>query len=173
MRKILSVGLLLTISLYAAEYLVPYNYDNTVQSVNSQGYDVITQASILSTNQWNLGGTNHNYRCIVIPKITCRNASPVLYANVSELILTKPDPVVANQKALFPFISDIRYEDAGANWHLCGAAIGGTMYDNVTYSGGQITYTPNAYSETFAFFTDTAITNSTAYMAVGYNQVCK
>lgn len=165
--------LLLSTALSAAEYLIPYEYDNMVQSVKSQGYGVITQASTQSTSQWNIGGNLRNYKCLTIPKISCSAATPVLYANVSELILTKPDATVSNQKAMVPFIYDIRYEDAGTNWRLCGAAIGGEMYDNVTYSGGQITYTPNQYSNTYTYFTNVAITNTTAYMALTYNQVCQ
>lgn len=172
-KSVLLIALCLSSLGQAAEYLIPYDYDNIVQSVKSKGYGVITQASTLSTTQWNIGGTNRNYRCLTIPKITCSAANPVLYANVSELILTKPDPVIANQKAMIPFIYDIRYEDVGTDWQLCGAAIGGEMYDNVTYSGGQITYTPNQYSNTYAYFTDLLITNSTAYMALTYSQVCQ
>lgn len=171
--KVWFLALFATLNMHAAEYILPSNYDNIVNSVQSVGYGVITQASTLSTTSWNIGGTSRKYRCLTIPKITCSAATPVLYANVSELVLTKPDAVVANQKAMFAFMSDIRSEDAGANWRLCGAAIGGEMYDNVTYSGGQITYTPNQYSNTYAFFTDAVITNSTAYMALSYNQVCQ
>lgn len=173
LKKIAALFLLVAFNSQAAEYIVPSNYDNIVNSVQSVGYGVITQSSTLSTTSWNIGGTSRKYRCLTIPKISCTAATPVLYANVSELVLTKPDAVVANQKAMFAFMSDIRSEDAGANWRLCGAAIGGEMYDNVAYSGGQVTYTPNQYSNTYTFFTDAAITNSTAYMALSYNQVCQ
>lgn len=158
---------------YAADYIVPYEYENILQGAKSHGYGVIQQSSPLSTTQWNIGGTNQNYRCLAIPKISCSPGTAVLYANVSEVVLTKPDPVVSNQKAMFNFITDIRSESAGANWNLCGAAIGGEMYDNVAYSGGQITYTPNQYSNTYTYFTNAVITNSTAYMTMTYNQVCQ
>ncbi|MCL4432149.1 MAG: hypothetical protein M1300_07505 [Epsilonproteobacteria bacterium] len=173
LKKLLIAILAISPMAFGAEYLIPYDYDNMVQSVKSQGYGVISQTSTLSTTQWNIGGTNRNYRCLTIPKISCSAATTVLYANVSELVLTKPDGTVSNQKAMFPFIYDIRYEDAGTNWRLCGAAIGGEMYDNVAYSGGQITYTPNQYSNTYTYFTNVAITNSTAYMTLTYNQVCQ
>ena len=173
LKKFLLSALSISTIAYAAEYLVPYGYDNMLNSSKSQGYGVIQQSSTLSTTLWNIGGTNRNYRCLVIPKISCRAASPVLYANVSELVLTKPDGTTSNQKAMFPFIYDIRYETSGTNWNLCGAAIGGEMYDNVAYSGGQITYTPNQYSNTYSYFTDVAITNTTAYMTLTYNQVCE
>lgn len=172
-KRIGILPLLAALNIEAAEYILPSNYDNIVNSVQSVGYGVITQSSAASTTSWNIGGTSRKYRCLTIPKIACSAATPVLYANVSELVLTKPDAVVANQTAMFAFMSDIRSEDAGASWHLCGAAIGGEMYDNVTYSGGQITYTPNQYSNTYTFFTDAVITNSTAYMALSYNQVCQ
>lgn len=171
-KIILSLSLLLSSS-YAADYIVPYEYENVLQGIKSQGYGVITQTSPLSTTQWNIGGTSRKYRCLVIPKITCSPGTPVLYANVSEVVLTKPDAVVANQKAVFNFITDIRSESAGTDWNLCGAAVGGEMYDNIGYSGGQITYTPNQYSNSYTYFTNLAITNSTAYMTMTYNQVCQ
>jgi len=158
---------------HAADYIVPYEYDNMVQSVKSHGYGVITQSSALSTTTWNIGGNAVRYRCLSIPKISCSSATAVPSANVSEKVLTKPNAVVANQKAVFPLIYDLRYEDAGANWNICGAAIGGVMYDNIDYSGGQLTYTPNQYSETYVYFTDIAITNSTAYMTFTYHQTCQ
>lgn len=157
----------------AADYIVPYEYDNMLQSVKSHGYGVIKQSLPLSTTTWNIGGNAVHYRCLSVPKISCSSSSPVPIANVSEPVLTKPDAVVANQTAVFPLLTDIRYEDAGTNWNICGAAIGGTMYDNIDYSGGQLTYTPNQYSETYVYFTDIAITNSTAYMTLTYHQVCQ
>lgn len=156
-----------------ADYLVPYGYDNMLQSVNSQGYGVITNSSALGTATYNIGGSNVQYRCLTIPKISCRSATAYLYANVSELVLTKPDAVVANQKAMTAYISDIRSEDAGTNWRLCGGAVGGEMYDGVTTSAGNIVYTPNQYSNVYPYFTSLANISTTSYMAVTYNQVCQ
>lgn len=157
----------------AADYIVPYEYDNMLQSVKSHGYGVINQSSPLSSSVWNIGGTNVQYRCLSVAKISCSSATPVIIPNRSELLLTKPDPVIANQKAVSVLIEDIRFEDAGANWNVCGAAVGGVMYGGISYSGGVSTFTPDQYSETYLYFTNIAITNSTSYMSLTYSQVCQ
>lgn len=159
---------------YSAEYLVPYDYDNIASSVKSEGYGVINQSSPLSATTWNIGGNAVKYRCISTPIITCSGGtSPVPSVSLSKMVLTKPDAVVANQTALPVLIWDIRYETSGSNYNICAAAVGGTLYDNVDYSGGQLTYTPNQYSETYTYFSSTAITNSTAYIAFNYKQLCQ
>ncbi|OGS70701.1 MAG: hypothetical protein A3F91_09310 [Flavobacteria bacterium RIFCSPLOWO2_12_FULL_35_11] len=153
----------------AADYLVPYEYDNMLQSVKSQGYGVITPASGVGSTNYTINGVSAQYQCLAdIPKISCRSATNVIYANVSEVILLHSLGGIVHN-----FGTDLRTEDGGSFWRVCGAAVGGLLSDTLEMDGNTVVYTPNSVKLVQNYFTNSAVTPAGSYMAVSYQQICK
>lgn len=168
LKSLLGISLLVT-SLHAADYIVPYEYDNMLLSVKSQGYGVITPASGVGSTVYAINGANTTYQCLAnIPKIACSTATTVIYANVSETILLHSTGGIVHN-----FGTDLRTEDGGTFWRVCGAAIGGLLSDDVVMDGNTVKYTPNSVKDVQNYFTGSVGTPVGSYMAVSYQQVCQ
>jgi len=169
------------IVLFAGEYIVPKEYDNTYNSIKSQSYGLIhNRLTTLSSTTRSIGGKSGlHYRCIVVPKIQCRAAVPTMAATISDISLREP----AHNKLMIPYATDLFVEDGGANWRVCAAAIGGLQWDDVTLtsqktSTGKTKITLNYYplkeNMVYYYFTDDANHGSdSSYMVVEMKQVCQ
>lgn len=177
LKKIISASVAVS-SLFAGVYIVPQEYDNMVNASKSQGFGVITQStSQLSGNSYTIGGQSVQFRCLVVPKISCTSATPQINANISESSLKRP----STEELVSTFQTDLRVESDTSNWYLCGAGYGGQTWDDsnltsktvagqtqVTYS-----YTPNSKGEQYYYFTNLSNASTQSYLTVTYNQVCQ
>jgi hypothetical protein len=167
--------------LFGGVYVVPQGYDNMVSSANSKGFAILTQTvAQLSGNSYTIGGlAGVRYRCVPIPKIQCTAATPEINANISESVLKRP----STGELLLTFQTDMRIEDdvAGNRWLVCGAGYGGQVWDDSVMTSTTIagnttinySYTPNANTEEYRYFTNIANASTTSYMTFTYEQVCR
>lgn len=181
------------LSAQAAVYAVPQTYDNIVNGQKSSTYSVINNnTSVLSSNSYTIGGVSVKYRCIVVPKITCRSSSvdPIIVATTSEV--NAQDPV--SNENLQIYNSDIRIEadnpgTGTGNFYVCGAVYAGISFDDFSIGTDAATssitysYKGNALLRSFVYFSDLAAsTNPTnksgtgsagSYMTIEHHQYCK
>jgi hypothetical protein len=178
MKKAISVALVSGSVLFGSTYIVPQGYDNMVNTSKSQAYSMINQSTAkLSGNSYSLGGQSVQYRCVSVPKITCRSATPEITANVSEASLRNPN----TENLMMTFQLDLRIEDDGDDWLVCGAGYGGQTWDESTLTSREVNgeteltyeYKPNANSEEYLYFTSVANNSNSSFMTVSYSQYCK
>jgi hypothetical protein len=147
---------------------------------------------VLSSNSYTIGGVSVKYRCIVVPKITCRSSSvdPIIVATTSEV--NAQDPV--SNENLQIYNSDIRIEadnpgTGTGNFYVCGAVYAGISFDDFSIGTDAATssitysYKGNALLRSFVYFSDLAAsTNPTnksgtgsagSYMTIEHHQYCK
>ncbi|HHO42483.1 MAG TPA: hypothetical protein ENN12_03890 [Epsilonproteobacteria bacterium] len=184
MKKLTLFALTLSV-LSAAEYIVPPEYDNTVQAVESRISGLVhNRLTVFSRTSKRLGGRTVRYRCFTVPKIDCRpNTNPSraqAILNVSEVSLKEPN----RNELVTNFGADTILEDAGENWRVCGAAVGGITWDTSTLESQEdpdsgettlnYTYSPNAQQEIYHFFTDSSqIGALSSYMVIDVKQTCR
>lgn len=175
LTKAIAFSLACALPVSAASYMVPQTYDNMHNASQSFQYGVIKQSTpTMSSVGYTIGGSAANYRCLVVPKITCRSSPGVnLSAAVSEVSLRDPD----SNEQLHVFVADMRIEEDAGNFYLCGAAYGGVMFDDFTMSssGSNLSYDykANVNLRAFQYFTSTANASTTSYMTVQFNQTCQ
>lgn len=96
-----------------------------------------------------------------------------MFANVSEVSLRDP----TSNESLNVYNTDIRVEDAGTSYNICGAAYGGITFDsfNMSVAGTTLNYSyqGNVNIRAFPYFTSVGNSSSTSYMTVEYRQVCR
>lgn len=176
MKKIL-MAILGSGILFGAEYIVPQEYDNTINAVESSSRVLISNTSpIFSSVPKVIGGQNVRFRCVAVPKIDCRATTPRVIASTSEFSLREP----TTNKLVGIFAYDTFSEDAGANWNVCGGAVGGTTWDDATMTFSDpvltFTYDENANQDIYHFFTDIAPVDrrggNGSFMVLEVKQVC-
>jgi len=179
MKKIIIASLgILGFGYAGSTYVVPAEYDNLRESVKSTGYFVVTNTSgHYSSRTFKIGGKNLRYRCMSVPKITCRARTPQIYATISEV-----SGKAGGNKSVPIYSYDYRIIDRGTNWDVCTAAYGGVLWDeskiNSTSSGGKTTithtYVPNKFGDFFWFLTnDASHGDNASYISIKHKQVCR
>jgi len=177
MKKIL-LFFSVTFLAFGAEYIVPLEYDNSINSIQSTTRVVISNTSPhFSNKSKNIGGKNLRYRCVDIPKIECRASNANVVTAASEFSLRE----TTTNKLVGIYTYDIFTEDLGNDWAICGAAVGGLMWDdiNLTYNNPDLTFTyiPNKNQVIDYFFTDdnniTKRGGDKSFMVVEVQQVCQ
>jgi len=160
---------------FGAEYIIPPEYDNSINSVQSTTRVVISNTSShFSSASKHIGGKNLRYRCVDIPKIECRASNANIITTASEFSLRES----TSNKLVGIYTYDIFTEDLGDNWAICGAAIGGLMWDyaSLTYNKPNLTFTyiPNKNQVIDYFFTNNSKHGGDkSFMVVEVQQVCK
>lgn len=175
---------------FSAEYIIPPEYDNTVNSVRSHFEVLITNITTLfSANTYPIGSRTLRYRCVNVPKINCRGgAMPTIKLSLKGVPVLK-EPV--GSQSLSVYEVDTQSEDDGDSFRVCGGALGVVSWDNsemtqdattkeITYS-----YTPVNHVLDYYFFTDIAGTviangidggqqrgDDNSYMVINADQVC-
>jgi len=192
MKKIIISTALVLSSLHSAEYIIPPEWDNTLNSVNSKAEVLITNLlTQLSTNSYLVAGKSRRYKCVRIPKIRCANGyTPDIQANI------KQNPALRDSltdKLISTFSVDIRTENAGTQWNVCGSATGSIIWDKSTLSQNATTkdltyiYIPNNDQFNYYYFTNATGNTISAsginggsikgsnnsYMIIETEQVCK
>jgi len=177
------IAIVLPILASADTYIVPAEFDNIREAQKSTGYDVIyNTTATFSANNYVLGGQSLKYRCLVIPKIVCRAASPALIPSIAETSLR----LSAAKNVVPVYTANFRIEDdGGANWHLCAAAYGGITADKSELTSSidglgntviNYVYEPNHPSQSILayFCTDNANRgDDSSYIAMRWKQVCR
>lgn len=170
-----------TVILNGAEYIVPPEYDNTVMGVESRTLGLIHNGlTTLSATSKTLGGQTVRFKCFPITKINCRGATAIASAVVSEVSLKEP----TRNELVINYGTDTLVEDAGANWRVCGAAVGGITWDTSEMNSstdavtGETTitynYVPNTTQEIYYFFTNNAnIGGTSSFMVLDVKQTCR
>lgn len=178
MKRVIAKCMLLCFSslAFGADYIVPTEYDNMVQSVKSNGYTTITNntagLSNVSKQILNSASVNQKYKCVFIDKIVCRNATAYINAMVSEVRLFSSGTYSGQPMMLAA--SDLWVEDAGSQWKVCGAATGGLPTGSLSQAGATITYTTLASTNTEWFFVwPQNNTDTNSYMTIFHTQSCR
>lgn len=183
MLKQIYISMLLVGLLHGAEFITPPEYDNMVNSIESDDPVLISNTSpLFSTGTRVLGGINTKYRCVTVPKIFCSARTPKIILNISDVSLRDS----ASNQVVNIYAQDTFSEDAGSSWRVCGGALGGVMWDDstitVTTNASYVstithTYVPNANADTYWFFTSHPTLarrgGVNSYMVVETHQVCR
>lgn len=161
---------------FGADYIVPTEYDNMQQSVKSNGYITISNStpgtSTISKQILNSPSSTLKYKCVSIPKITCRNATTYINAQVSEIRLFSSGTYSGQPMMITG--SDMYVEDATTQWKVCGAATGAIPTGNLSQSGGTITYTALSSENLEWFFIyPQNNTDTNSYMTIFHTQSCR
>lgn len=182
---------LIPISAFSAEYIVPPEYDNTVNSVKSHNEVLITNlTALLSTNTYFIGSKTLNYKCVEVPKINCRGgATPNIKLSLKGVPVLK-EPMGSQSLSVYE-VDTQSEDDGGASFRVCGGALGVVSWDNsemtqdattkeITYS-----YTPINHVLDYYFFTNIAGSVSAngidggqqrgddnSYIVINADQVC-
>ena len=183
LKKIALLSALIT-PLLPGVYAVPAEFDNFRLGHLSTTYGIITGTTPgTSANLYTLGGQTVRYRCLVVPKIQCVASTATIVPTLSEVSVRHN----TTGEVLSLWSADIRIEDGGTQWFVCGAAYAGERSDDSTLTkvdnadgsvSLQYTYEPNInHYDVIAFATtipggfNSAATSS--YMTVQHRQICR
>jgi len=163
MFKFFWIVFFLSVFGYCAEYIIPPEFDNTVQSTESAKRYLITNNSVvLSTQVRSLGGVpNLRYKCVLVPRLSCINKQSVVSEfGVGELSLRGSDNKLVKVYATELFAED---DSAFPNEHkICGGAVGGVTWDYInaglSLNGNNLVldlvHRPLGGNRTYHFFTN-------------------
>lgn len=191
--RILLPTLLLSNSLiYSAEYVIPPEYDNIANSVQKSHHQVLISnlATLTSSSTYKLGSQTLKFKCVNVPKINCRGGK-----SAKMKIKLKEVPVLKEpkfHKSIPIYEVSTKTEDGGANFRVCGGAMGVISWDDSILTQDATTkkithaYTPLKYHLDYYVFTNIAGNVSSngidggaqkgdnnSYMTVDTEQICE
>ena len=183
MKKIISIFILLVTAVLGSNYITPAEWDNILASQRSATYSKIdntTAGAIYSGNSYTLGGKSVRYKCIKVPKITCRASSPDIVAGISETMIK------SGGFSVMVWAANLRIEEDATNWYICGGAYGGVTADKSVMSSDtsdptvlklDYTYEANFYVDAFYGFTKPSGSlqrgDSDSAMFIKHQQICR
>jgi len=177
--KILVIFFLASSFLLGAEYIIPPEYDNLINSAESSQKVLISNGSSIGGQTRSIGGRSVRYKCVTLPKILCRGSSATMSISISEVSLRD-----TTNKLVTTFATDAYVENGtgGNSWNVCGGAVGGMLWDDSTLVATKIgndtrltySYTPNANQLIYHFFTNLGSSGGNgSYMTIYTKQFCQ
>lgn len=160
MKKTLLSIPLLAITAFGAEYIIPPEYDNMVNSVKS--HNSILISNLIGTDSsltYKIGNmTGLRLKCANVPKINCRGGiTPIITLSIGHIPVLR-EPI--RQQNLTAEEARAVFEDGGINWRVCGGAMGAVRWDTSSLTQDATTkeitydYTPLTSVIDYYFFTD-------------------
>lgn len=181
-KNIIAFALLLSVA-FGSNYITPAEWDNILASQRSAAYSKIdntTAGAIYSGNSYVLGGQTVFYKCIKVPKITCRASSPEIVASISETLIK------SGGFSVMVWASNLRIEEDATNWYVCGGAYGGVTADKSVMTSDtsnpavlklDYTYEANYYVDAFYGFTKPKGSlkrgDTDSAMFIKHQQICR